>query len=352
MITRYFIVNLLPVIILVWGCLLGLSFVFRLIDAIDDAPFVEALINTLLHLPRKGAETLPLATIIGAAIGFRLISERREFFALLSAGLSLRALVRKLFSLSLLIIAVSLFVTEVLMGYFEKQLIRTQDRATPAFTVANYLWVLDGDDYVRIGQINPETQQLYDVTIYRVRDGELIGVTTARQADYRQDDWLLLDGQDMLLQQGQPVMQPFQSKKWTTTLNRRIVNAMTLRPKSMTLQQLHHTGRYLKSNQQDSSIYDAYFWQKLSALLQIPLLFILGICFVSVEKRYGIMQAMLVSFSIYAMIFLANKLAYFVALEFIAIPFFIFIINLSLLLLFVRFALRRQAITATEYGKK
>jgi lipopolysaccharide export system permease protein len=199
--------------------LVGLAALLQLVDLMDRADDVlergfgvlGLMRYGLLRLPLTAGAAVPVAALAAAVLTFATLAARGEITALRAAGLP----VLRLAGLMLPVAAV-LGLGHLLLADW------LQPRADAAFArwwgegAAGRIWFADGLDVVGVERVEGDGTLLAGIEITRRQpDGGLADVLTARQAQFSEGRWALLQGNRM---SAAGPSQPFERLPWPTRL--------------------------------------------------------------------------------------------------------------------------------------
>ena len=179
--------------------LLPLMGVFILSDELDAIGterygLTEALLFTLLSLPRYLYQLFPIATLIGALIGLGTLAGRSELVAMRAAGISVGRLVRAALLGGLVLAIVAVVLGELVAPIAEQRGVELRRLALSgeAAQLTPYgFWAIDEGAYVNIREIRSGTS-LRDIHIYRVEAAAgTLEASHAEGARYENGRWVL-----------------------------------------------------------------------------------------------------------------------------------------------------------------
>lgn len=243
----------------------------------------EAMLFTLLSLPRYLYQLFPIATLIGALFGLGTLASRSELVAMRAAGLSVAQLVRSALLGGVLLALLAVVLGEWIAPIAEQRGLELRRHALSgeaAQHTPHGFWAIDDGAYVNIRAIQSGTQ-LADIDIYRVdASAGTLEATHAKHAYYQNGRWLLTDiARSRVSKHGVQVEQIAEAE-WNSLLDPDLLKVVVVDPQVLPVWGLYTYIRFMAVNQQDASAYEVAFWAKVlhpvltlsMILIAIPLL--------------------------------------------------------------------------------
>ncbi|QGU33013.1 LPS export ABC transporter permease LptG [Thermochromatium tepidum] len=274
--------------LLTLGALLPLMGVFILSDELDAIGterygLTEAIVFTLLSLPRYLYQIFPIATLIGALIGLGTLASRSELVAMRAAGVSVGRLVRAALLGGLVLAAVAVVLGELVAPIAEQRGLELRRLALSgeAAQLTPYgFWAIDDGAYVNIREIRSGTS-LRDIDIYRVDTAKgTLEASHAEWARYEDGRWVL-EGIAISRVDGEGVgVERVERAEWDSLLDPGLLRVVVADPRALPVWGLYKYIRFMSVNKQDASAYEIAFWGKVlhpvltlsMILIAIPLL--------------------------------------------------------------------------------
>jgi lipopolysaccharide export system permease protein len=270
------------------GVLLPLLGFFILSDEMDQVGptgyrFSDALLFTVLTLPRYAYQIFPIATLIGALVGLGALAARSELVAMRAAGVSVGRIVWAGLKGGAVLALCAVVVGEAVAPVSEQRGIELR-RAALSGEVAQRtpygFWAIDDRAYVHIREILSGTT-LKDISIYRVDPaaGTLVA-THADGARYRDGQWILEGiGRSRAGPEGVQV-ERIANSGWASMLDPGLLKVVVVDPHVLPVWGLWKYIRFMQINEQDASSYEVVFWGKVvhplltisMVLISIPIL--------------------------------------------------------------------------------
>ncbi|MCC6277046.1 MAG: LPS export ABC transporter permease LptG [Oligoflexia bacterium] len=246
----------------------------------------------------------PVSCLMATILTISILSRSNELVALFSAGVSLARASAPILALTLAIGVGSFFVADKLVPVFTKKknyIYYVEIKKQPWFyyTVkVNKIWYRSKDLIYNIKTLNPEKNLIQGLTIYYFSPAwQLTQLVTAKEALFKNTNWLLKDGTVTLFdeQSSFPLSEKFKEK--TITLDETptdmhgIHNAQDLSMVGvgdvMTVGELQ---RYIRKNKEvalDTTRYEVAYFAKFSFSFVCFVMAFLGIPFSVSKERSG-----------------------------------------------------------------
>jgi lipopolysaccharide export system permease protein len=265
----------------------------------------------LLGIPRYCYELFPLATLLGSLIGLGVLAGNSELLAMRAAGVSIARIVLSVLKTGLLVLAVVAIVGEYLAPAAEQQAQRMKSAALSGqigLKTRYGFWSRDGNTFVNIRQILPDSQ-LADISIYEYgRDSRLRKAIHAQRAIYQPGGWVIKDvRQSEFTEKGISVTTKSQ-QAWHAELDPSALDVLTVKPHMLAAWDLWRYIDYLQKNGQTSISYEVAFWGKLTTPLVTVVMLFLSIPFVFGSLRsVGVGQRIFVGAMLGIVFYLLNR---------------------------------------------
>ena len=236
-----------------------------------------------LTLPRFTYELFPIATLLGSLIGLGALAGNSELMAMRAAGVSIGRILAATLKSGLLVLLVVVLIGEYLAPKAELQAQRIKMAALSdqvTLKTRYGFWSRDGSSFINIRQILPD-RVLADVSIYEYDDERrLQRALHAKQAIYRQGEWILEQVRQSEFSPRQITVQVMDRLPWRTSFEPNVLDVVTVKPQMLAAWDLWRYIDYLKHNGQTAQTYEVAFWGKLAAPLVTLVMLFLSVPFV------------------------------------------------------------------------
>ena len=267
---QYITAELLRTCLLALFVLVALFSFFTLIDQLEDTRgnygTTQAIVYTLLIIPRIAYELFPIAAVIGSMALLGIMMRHHELEVLLTSGISRLKLVSLLLRSSLLVVGIAVITGEIIAPVAEEraQTLRSLALSENITLKSRYgLWIRDGNNYVNIRRVLPGNR-IEDIYVYEFdKDHNLLSSFHAGNAVYVEGEWLMEDINQSLLGHETVQSRSVREEKWQSLLNPEIINVVTVKPQYLSALGLVNYISYLKQNAQSTQIYEQALWVKL-----------------------------------------------------------------------------------------
>jgi lipopolysaccharide export system permease protein len=305
--------------------LLPLMGVFILSDELDAIGterygLTEALLFTLLSLPRYLYQLFPIATLIGALIGLGTLASRSELVAMRAAGISVGQLVRAALLGGLVLATVAVILGELVAPIAEQRGVelRRQALSGEVAQLTPYgFWAIDEGAYVNIREIRSGTS-LRDIYIYRVDAAAgTLEASHAEGARYENGRWQL-EGIALSRVDGEGVrVERVERAEWDSMLDPGLLKVVVADPRALPVWGLYKYIRFMSINKQDASAYEIAFWGKvLHPVLTLSMILIAIPMLLGSSRSTGMGRRMLAGILVGLVYYLVSRTFAYLALLF------------------------------------
>ncbi len=261
---RYIAANVLPACALVLGVILGLDLLLALsqeLEAMDQgASFSMVLTYIAYTAPYTAYIYMPLVLLVGTLIGLGNLANSNELTVVRAAGMSLKRL-----SLSALMCLAPLLILTTLMGEYvvpwSQQSAMTVRAEYRGVSAGKGFWLREGDSYVHVGAVAPDNS-LRNIRRFSYAEQNWQASLQADAALFQDQQWLLIDGQESRLHDGQVVLTSFTAKQWPITLSTELVSKLSIEPKYLSATDLRAYANFLQSAGINADLFNLAFWKK------------------------------------------------------------------------------------------
>jgi lipopolysaccharide export system permease protein len=305
--------------------LLPLMGVFILSDELDAIGterygLTEAMLFTLLSLPRYLYQLFPIATLIGALIGLGALASHSELVAMRAAGISVGRLVRSAMLGGLVLAIIAVVLGELVAPVAEQRGLELRRLALSgeAAQLTPYgFWAIDDGAYVNIREVRSGTS-LRDIRIYRVDAAEgTLEASHAEGARYENGRWLL-EGIALSRVDGEGVrVERVEQAEWDSMLDPGLLKVVVADPRALPVWGLYKYIRFMSVNKQDASAYEIAFWGKvLHPVLTLSMILIAIPMLLGSSRSTGMGRRMLAGILVGLVYYLVSRTFAYLALLF------------------------------------
>jgi lipopolysaccharide export system permease protein len=226
----------------------------------------EALLFTLLSLPRYAYEVFPIATLIGALLGLGALANRSELVAMRAAGISVGRIAVAGLMGGLVLAVCAVLIGELLAPRAEQRGIELKRSALSgqvAQLTEGGFWAIDQGSYVNIREILSGTQ-LRDISIFQPDNaqGTLIA-THADGARFKDGQWVLEGISRSRVNMTGVTVEHLPNAGWSSMLSPGILEVVVVDPHILPAWGLWKYIRFMTANAQDASNYQVIFWGRV-----------------------------------------------------------------------------------------
>ncbi len=277
---RYIARTVLGAIALVMAVLLLLGALFNFIDeqgsvGVGHYGMAEALVYSLLNLPRFALNAFPAGVLIGSMLGIGALARSHELTAMRSAGMSRARLAATMLGCGMLLLLAGLAVSEYLAPSLEqladerKAMARDQNFSLAG---AGGAWVRDGNLIINIAE-RSSASQFGGMLVFELGGaGRLSAIAHAeRAANGSQGTWELGNYAESRFAAGAVTVRRETRHRLASAVSGDFLQMAVVQPTEMALSALYRAIRYLRDNGQDPRPYELAFWSTLARNVAIPL---------------------------------------------------------------------------------
>ncbi len=282
-------------ILLVLLVMVAIDAMAAIIDGIGDLrgnyDFPALLVHVGLTLPGTVYQYIPFSGLIGCLMGLGLLAGNSELVVMRAAGLSPARIVAFVLQPVLILIVAALAIGEFVTPYSEQ--LAESRRALlmgrqAQMGSASGLWNREGDEFVHVSVMAPGGE-LYGVTRYRFRDGEVAEASFAAEARFQGDHWLEEDVAMTRFGGERVTVAEVERRRWESALSPELMRLVFVEPDALPMSDLLGYARYLDSQHQDASRHWLAFWNKALQPLTTASLVLIAVSFIFGPLRQSTM---------------------------------------------------------------
>lgn len=258
------------------------SFLGQLEDVQGDYQSGDALVFTLLMMPKRLYELIPVSALVGCLAGLGSMAGNSELVVMRAAGVSLWRILVGVMKPTLVMILAGLLLGEYLAPMAEQygETRKAIARSGSGTYSGAGIWHREGQEFMYFNAVEPNGV-LYGVSRYRFDDRmELQESSFAKRGIYLGDHWLLEEVTAMRRDNGSFVAEQHQVLPWDTSLTTTLLKVVVVKPDALPISGLLTYTRYLSAQGLDAGEYSLALWTKLLQPLSILSLVLVGISFV------------------------------------------------------------------------
>jgi len=243
---------------------------------------MDAVIYSLMLLPRQAYELFPLVAMVGTILGIGSMASHNELTVLRAAGVSIKRLALAVMKTGTLLILIVLLIGEILAPYLEKQAHSQRLSAlakSVSLNASDGLWARDGTDFISISRLILGGQAS-GIRRYRFEGQQLIGIDYASQGQYEEGGWRVKAVLRTVLAPERVKTEYVEEELWPSTLTPEVVNVATIAPENLALLELFEFVDYLRENALATQHYETAMWVRLFTPLATGGMILLALPFV------------------------------------------------------------------------
>ncbi len=291
---RYLRRELLLAILLVLASFLGLFAFFDLINELDNIGrgnygLEHAVLYTLLTLPGRVYETLPIAVLIGGLYALTTLARHSEITVLRASGLSTLRLLWLLARIGFPCALLTFLTGEFIAPPAERAAQELKLAARSQLLTSEFrsgFWIKDEHNFVNVGNVTPDGA-LRQIRIFEFDDKRvLLSVSEAERGVYVQPEgWTLSKVSRTEFSPGGPRVHRYDKLVWESGLSPDVMSVMLVVPERMSAWKLWLYIQHLIENRQETGRYEIALWKKFTYPLACLVMVALALPFAYMHNR-------------------------------------------------------------------
>ncbi|MFM2288355.1 MAG: hypothetical protein RL684_1498 [Pseudomonadota bacterium] len=277
---RYVARTLLLAVGMVMAVLLVIGALFQFIDeqgsvGVGHYGMGEALVFSLLNVPRFALDAFPAGVLIGSLLGVGALARSHELTAMRAAGMSRWRLAGSVVACGLLLMLVGLLVGELVAPRLEQ--LADQRKALArfdniSFAGAGGAWLRDGNLILNIAE-RGRGNEFGGITLFHFdAQQRLAAVARAERASNdARGSWMLRGYRESGFQGERVVSVASDTHRLATTLSAALLQLAAVRPGELSLRELRQAMQFYGRNQLDDAAYRLAWWSGWARTAAIPI---------------------------------------------------------------------------------
>lgn len=270
---------------------------------------VNAVLYSLMLLPRQAYELFPMVALLGAILGLGALAGNSELTVVRASGVSIKRIALSVSKAGLLMIVVVVALGEGIAPELEKEANQQRLRAlskSVSLNTSNGLWAKDGESFITIRRLNPDGKA-NGISLYHLQGQRISEIDTAAAGEYLDGVWQLRNIRKTLFsEQGVSVVQQ-KKMEWNSSLTPEVINLAAIAPENLAAWELYDYVDYLQENGLASQRYEVALWIRLMMPLATGGMILLALPFVFGSTRSaGVGQRIMIGALIGIAFYLAN----------------------------------------------
>ena len=287
--TLYLGKSIIVAILLVLMLLVGLEFIFSLVNELrhvgtGDYNLNMAITFILFSLPSTIAQLFPMAALVGTLLGLSILASRSELIVMRASGWGMGDIIFAVMKLAVVLIFFAWILGEWVapttdrFAHHQKALSLSEGKA---LRTAHGTWMKDGDNFVHIQSIDAKGH-LEGITRYEFDNSQVLKKSSfAQYGDYEQNKWVLHQINETIFEKDKISNNHVNKEHWVSHIDPNILNIVGVKNlDELSLVGLWQTIRYRKGNELDARPYQLAFWQKCLRPLATCVMMFLAIPFI------------------------------------------------------------------------
>ena len=278
-----------------------LAGIFVFLNFIDQLSYLgsgsygllDVLRFVVLTTPRIIHDTFPMASLVGAILGLSVLARHSELTVMRASGVSLGQITGSVLKVGTIFVLLSLVIGEFVSPFTETMAQRGRAEALEQDIEQKHssgLWMRDQSTFVNVAEVMPDLR-LLRIKIFefdRKNHDRLVSLTYAGSGHYDQGRWQLNDVRQTIIdEKGRAEVFQFGESDWATEVTPGMMSVFLVQPGQLPLLQLKKYIEHLKTNAQDTRVYELAYWSKIVLPLSTAVMLILAVPFVFGNLRAG-----------------------------------------------------------------
>ncbi len=251
-----------------------------------DFRIADAFIHVGLTLPKRAADLIPLAALLGSILALGLLADHQELTAMQAAGMSVQRIAVSVLATSVLIMMLVFLVSEFIAPPLEQEARFRRSKAIygkEVMMTKTGFWARYGSMLVYVGRIQAD-RRAHDIEVYRLDPaGRLDQFLYAPLAEIEAgNDWRLPEALSRTFRGEAVTVERLADYRLPAFLSPGQVSVLQLPAESLSLSELWSYIRTLQERGQNVKSYALAFWQKIflpattGAMVLLSLSFVFG----------------------------------------------------------------------------
>ena len=292
---RYLAQEILNSTLLVAIGLMAMFSFFDLIQELDSLGHGNyhlgvVLFFVLLSAPGHIYEIAPVAVLLGTLYSLAQFSRHSELVVMRSSGVPLSTIAISLLQIGAIFALLTFLVGELVTPVTEKAAQKARIQAKEQFVAQEFrsgLWVKDGNSFVNIEEVMPDTA-LHHIHIYEFDpDFRLRMISNAQSGTYQDDRWDLKDVTQTILDNRKVRTLHFSQAHWKSVIRPELLNILLVVPEKMSVWNLYSYIKHLSENHQKTTRQQIALWSKMVYPLACLVMVVLALPFGFLQQRMG-----------------------------------------------------------------
>ena len=292
-ITRYLLKEITVSVTLI---MLGLIAMFSFFDLIQELESLgrgsyglsKVMLFVILSAPGHIYEIMPVAVLVGCMYSIGQLARHSELIILRVSGISSTGIALSLLKIGLIFTLFTFFVGELITPLSEKMAQRMRIQATDSVIVQDFksgLWVKDGNSFVNIEEILPDST-LLNVHIYEFdKEFRLKTNSHAKSGQFADDQWNLKQVTQTHFNKDTNEIKRLETATWRSLIRPELLNVLLVLPEKMSAWNLYSYIKHLSINKQRTTRYEMALWSKLVYPLACMVMIMLALPFGFIQQR-------------------------------------------------------------------
>ncbi|MEQ1486899.1 MAG: LPS export ABC transporter permease LptG [Methylotenera sp.] len=290
---KYLLKEVAVNVLLVMMALIAMFSFFDLIQELDTLGkgsygLAKVLLFVVLSAPGHVYDVMPVAVLVGCMLSLGQFARYSELVVFRVSGLSIVNIAVLLLKIALIFTLVTFLIGELITPLSEKMAQRMRIKATDSVVAQEFrsgLWVKDGNSFVNVEEVLPDTS-LLNIHIYEFdENAKLTKSRNAKSGEFENDYWRLKEVSETNFSQDTVQVNQLDLQKWHSLIRPELLNVLLVMPEKMSALNLYSYIDHLSANKQKTTRYEVALWAKLIYPLACLVMVILALPFGFIQQR-------------------------------------------------------------------
>lgn len=249
----------------------------------------DAFTYVALTVPKRMADLMPMAALLGSIVALGLLADHQELTAMQAAGISVQHISAAVLATSVLLMFISIFVSEFIAPSLDQQarILRSQAIYGNEILLTKHgFWVRHGSSFIHVGETLSK-ENAANIEIFEFEPtGLLRKFIYAKQGHIQKNnEWLLTEVEAVTIDGETMTQKNLPDYSIKDFLRPSQVAVLKLPPDSLSLSDLYKYIGILQKRGLNTEAYSLAFWQKICLPVTTAVMVLLSLTFIFGSTR-------------------------------------------------------------------
>ncbi len=269
------------VLLIFIGVYIIFSFVGEMHNFNKGYGLFTAILPVLYSIPKNLIFMIPLASLLGTLIALGYLADHSELTAMRAGGFSVLKIALVVLKAGILIALISVMFAAFISPFFQKKSLLSdlKSKRNDSFLLTpEATWLKSGQDFIYIGG-SQGSDALQKVVKYHFNAGELVSITWAEEAIYKEGAWHLFHLSEVDLSLERVLEKDTSEAIWPDLVPPTLLKAVSSTMDNLNVIELYRYLNYRHLNGLDTRPYELKIWQIYAQALSIIVLMLIAVPF-------------------------------------------------------------------------